>query len=640
MHDNTFFKGNMAVLEQRYPHLAAKVRTGVGSIYRYKIVRSQTGDPNVLVMRDMDSIFLYDNDNPFEYCRAYFEGLNIKFAPLVVFLGLGLGYHLHLFMRFYGERLGTKRIIVFEEDMGLFHLAMQLVDLQQVIGHPDIHLFVGMDPEDAYAQIRKDILPKEGTFAYMKSTKAISLPGHILLSHEYYMRVLGVMKKACCQTMILTGNDPIDSLVGLDNMLRNIKNIVSNPGIRLLFDKFEKRPAVIVGAGPSLNKNIHLLKDITERALVVSCDASFVPLMKRDIRPHIVVTMERTDGTEYFFEDAPDFEGVYLAICPIVRPKGFESFKGKKIIVNRTFSHFDWLGLDKGSLSFGPGVSHMAFEVAEALGCDPIILIGQDLAFAEDGKTHVKEMVFGECDDFYYGDVCEVEGNDGKTVKSSKTWQIFRAYLEEKLTSYQGLCINATEGGAKIRGTKVITFREAIARYCQAEFHPRSVIEESISSCNIDLEAIRDLEQLQSRIGGTLKSIEALIPVFRELHDDARRLHGAVARPFMYQGAELDREALLPIITKFLEVMDSYLNNDDVKDVMLHTLQPLLIWFYNRFNFLPEIYSDADCLLAARIATIKEWLGVVGQLLVLTMDSVDKAATTVTEELRDRYACA
>lgn len=633
MHDTSIFEKNMAILREKHPEIASRVGRHDKDIYKYRVLKAKTGEPNVLIMRDLDHVMLYDNDNPFEHCKAYFEGLNIKSAPIVIFLGFGLGYHLYMFTTFFGDRLGTKKIIIFEEDVGLFRLALEMVDLQNLISHPDIHFFVGDDLEGAYIQIRKKIITEKGAFSFMRSPKVIPLPSHLLLNGEYYLEALNKTKRACRQVMLLAGNDPMDSFLGMDNMLMNIKNIVSTPGINLLFDRFKGMPGVTVASGPSLSKNLHLLKDIRERALIVCCDASLMPLMKRDIRPHIVITMERTDGTEFFYEKVPDFEGIYLAFCPLVRPKTFDSYKGKKFVVNRKFSHFNWLHLDKGTLNFGPSVGNMAFKVAEVLGCDPIIMIGQDLAFAEDGDTHVSEMVFGERDEYYHTNVLEVEGNDGRAVKTSNSWEVFKVHFEEDIEFYGGLCINATEGGAKIRGTTLMTFGEAIKRYCKDEFHPDSIIEEGISNFDKDIGVPKQLEEFRSRTCKTQEKLQSLIKRFRELNEETCLMQREIVHPFMYKGAKIDREALMAITKRGIELMDSYLEDQDVHDIMLHTIQPHIMWFRNKWNSLHEIYSDEDCLRSAQVLMMKEWLGVIGQLFVLTEDSLGKAEKMLVKEI-------
>lgn len=631
--DTALFEKNMSALEAKYPALASRIKVNSIEENRYKVVRSQTEEPNLVVTSDNNFIMLYDNASPYEHCKIFFEGMNVTHGPVVLFLGFGLGYHLFMFMQLYGEKASTQKIIVFEADIAIFQLAMGMIDLSPAITHPDIHFFVGEDPAGVFPQLRKGIL-SERTIPYqLKSVKVVPLPAHILLNNAYYRKVLDTARLASRQIMILAGNDPTDAFVGMDNLLSNAKNIVSNPGINLLKDKFKGRPAVTVAAGPSLEKNMHLLRDIRERAFIISCDASFLPLMKRDIRPHMVVSLERTDGTEKFYESAPDHNGVYLAACPLVRPRVYDSFRGKKLIVYRPFSHFDWFHVDKGALSIGPAVSNMAFKIAEYLGCDPIIMIGQDLAFAEDGDTHAKDMMFGERDEYYYASMIEVEGNDGRPIKTSRTWEIFKAHHEEDISSYKGLCINATEGGAKVRGAQVMNFADAIQTYCGNEFFPEEAIADSIADFEENVNIRKELKAILDRSRETRRALEETINGLLEYRKEIIEIIRDLVHPFMYEGADVDSKRLLSAVGKFVGIVDSFLNDQNVNDIMLHTVQPQLIWFNNRFNHLPEIYTHEDCLHAARIMMIKDWLGVIGQLFVSTIDSLERTEKMIISEL-------
>ena len=633
MPETALAENNLAALNKRYPSVAKRLEDRPFQEGRLRIVRSPSGEPNLIAAHEGRFLMLYDCDQPLLQCQNHLDSLQMKFTPIVVFLGMGLGYHLSLFVRRYAERLGVRKVVVFEQDLDMLRLALRHVDLREVIAHPDVQLIAGDDIESAHLTLRQDVVMDKGAQNFMRGTRIIPLPVSVRMNPDYYRRAVAATKRSFAQMMILAGNDPIDSFLGMDNLLMNIPNIVAHPGIRRLFDRFKGKPAVTVAAGPSLNRNIHLLKELRERALIVCCDASFLPLMKRGIRPHLVVGFERTDGSEFFYEGIPDFDGVYLAICPLVRPRTFESFKGKKIIVSRAFSHFDWLRRDKGTLSIGPCVGNMAYKVSEVLGCDPIIMIGQDLAFASDGDTHVKDMPFGERDEFYHEKILEVEGNDGRPIKTSKAWDIFRIAFEEDIRRNPGQTINATEGGAKIRGATVMTFREAIDRYCREDFFPLSGIEGALSGFEDGLDIQEEFRTYLARIGDTHEKLSDLAHRFRELMAETRRVQQKKLLPFVREGGTLNRVPLEAIAEKFLKLLDGYLTDPDVHDIMLHTVQPHVLWFANKFNVLPDLYDDPDCLLAAQVMMIKDWLGVVGQLFVSTMDALKKAEVLLTGKL-------
>jgi len=638
--DTEIFEKNMSALEAKYPELAAKIKKNSIDENRYKVVHADTGEPNLLVASNDSFIMLYDNASPYEYCKKFFEGMNIAYAPIVILLGFGLGYHLHMFTQLYANKAQVKKIIIFEDDINFFHLAMEMIDFSHVITHPDIHLFIGEDPGALFPQIRKEILAEEGLLYHLRSTKVIPLPANILLNDGYYRKTLDITRMAFRQTMILAGNDPTDSFIGIDNMLGNIKHIVSHPGINQLRDKFKGRPAVTVASGPSLEKNMHLLKNIRDRALIIACDSSFLPLMKRDMRPHIVASLERTAGTGKFYEDVTDVDGIYLAFCPLVQPDVYDSFKGKKIIVYRPFSHFDWFQLDKGALPIGPAVSNMAFAIAEYLGCDPIIMIGQDLAFAEDGDTHVEDMLFGERDEFYFSSMIEVEGNDGRSVKTSRTWEIFKSAHEEDIRYHKGLCINATEGGAKIMGASVMSFAEAIKKYCRNEFFPEAIITDSISDFEKKVNITEELKTLLGRCVETRHALEDTIRILSDFRKEILDVQTNMVRPFMYEGGTVDSGYLLSVSERYLGIMETFLKDRDMYNIMSHTVQPLLVWFTNKINYLREIYSHEDCLHSAQILMIKDGLGVTGQLFVSTIDALERTEQMIIAELEGASSIA
>ncbi|MCG6536843.1 MAG: hypothetical protein L7F78_19590, partial [Syntrophales bacterium LBB04] len=157
------FDKNLSALKEKYPALASKIRKNRIEESRYKIIRAETGEPNLLVASNNSFVMLYDNANPYDYCKILLDGMNIIHAPIIFFLGFGLGYHLHMFTKLYAEKVHGRKIIVFEDDINFFHLAMEMVDFADIIAHPDIHFFVGEAPDTSFPRIRREILPEKGT---------------------------------------------------------------------------------------------------------------------------------------------------------------------------------------------------------------------------------------------------------------------------------------------------------------------------------------------------------------------------------------------------------------------------------------------------------------------------------------------
>lgn len=633
MATNSVFEKNMEVLEKRYPDLATRVREAKDNP-SYKLIQTSKGQPNVLIKKGPDFFVLYDNDDPIMYCDNYLEKLDLKYAPIVVFMGLGLGYHLDRYFKILGEKMGTRQIVVFEKDIELFRLALSVGDFAQIIAQPNIHFFVGESPEETYVRLKTEILSKKDIIIALKSLKVIPLPANMMLEREYYQEILATLKNAARQIMVLTGNDSLDSFFGLENMLKNVKLVYSNPGIDTLYGKFEGRPGVLVAAGPSLNMNVHLLEGLREKALIISCDSSFIPIMKNGIRPHLVASMERTSGIDLFYSSVENFDGIYFVALPMLMPEGIDAFKGKKFIAYRGYSHFNWLEEEKGTLNVGISVANLAFKILLELGCDPIILIGQDLAYAEDGDTHVKDNIYGSrCEHIRNQPVIELEGNDGKPVKSEKLWAIMKNTYEEDIAAYKGTCINATEGGAKILGAKVMPFKDAIEKYCMEMFEPNLILDEAYASFSKNVDMPREMRRIRKKSEESCKILGDFIVEVQEALDMTSQAEKEIIQPFLEEGSEdINMERLTSIEQKFLDLSDTFGKNKMLWDLMSHTLNAYDVCFSNELGFLRDVYSDKECLAMARVKKIKDWFSVVGMFLTLTKDLLEKTETRLEEE--------
>ena len=197
---------------------------------------------------------------------------------------------------------------------------------------------------------------------------------------------------------------------------------------------------------------------------------------------HLVTSLERVIETSYLFEGLTeeDVKDSYLAACPVIVPETYANFPGEKIIVYRNFATFEWLDIKKGILDIGPSAGNMAFKILEFLGCDPIIMIGQDLAITDDLVTHASGFHYGNEKKTNLPNVIEVEGNYQPKVKTRPVYKQFLLHYERDIATYKGTAINATEGGAKIHGTQIMTFQEAIDKYIKEDIDTTAEIKKHL----------------------------------------------------------------------------------------------------------------------------------------------------------------
>lgn len=455
------FKLNMESLKIHRPHIHK-------NISNIKETRYELHEKNnhINLFDKIKGVFVYPND-PMKEITSEFSNMQINNLQLAIFLGFGIGYQIKAFQENLVKKYGTKHIIIIEKDIELFFHALNILDLTSLISNKKVYFIFGNDTKKIRNNIRRLFLKSELAY-YIKSMNFIFYSKIFNLHKEYYLNIAKTIKKTLMHVVHSVGNDPYDSILGLENVLKNIDIIIDNPGIKEFKDKFKNKPAVIVSTGPSLNKNKHHLHKIKDKAVIICPDASLKILLDMGIKPNIVVALERTMGIDKFFKNLnyEDVKDTYFVACPVIKREVYDLYPGPKIIVYRDFDHFRWLGIEKGILEIKSSSGNMAFKIATYLGCNPVTLIGQDLALAENGNTHADGMVLGEKVNGHYDrGLLKVPGNYQKEVVTSNIMYPFIQEYNIDVTEFEGLCINSTEGGAYIEGTKLMPFIEAIDNY-------------------------------------------------------------------------------------------------------------------------------------------------------------------------------
>ncbi|MBQ9511718.1 MAG: motility associated factor glycosyltransferase family protein [Lachnospiraceae bacterium] len=250
------------------------------------------------------------------------------------------------------------------------------------------------------------------------------------------------------------------------NFLRVVKGLSTNSSISKLKEAFAGKdiPAVIVAAGPSLRKNVELLREINDKALIVAVDRAVPVLQEVGIKPHMTASVDAIKSPVFLESElVRDLPVLFYAMGNRATQDAHE---GHLIYFGVGGSFFGIAGLDELLLPYGNvggSVATAIFVCLQQIGVKNIILIGQDLAYAEDMRTHADGAMYNP--DWH--NVEEIPGVNGDMVKSRFDWMSFIQFYEQEMIANPELnVIDATEGGALIRGSKVMTFREAIDTYC------------------------------------------------------------------------------------------------------------------------------------------------------------------------------
>lgn len=248
--------------------------------------------------------------------------------------------------------------------------------------------------------------------------------------------------KISCNTLISFGKQ------FTENLYKNIAHIASKPGILGLKNRFPM-PAVIVSAGPSLDKNVHLLNAMKDKALIIACGSTMSALNHHGVVPHILIA---TDAAHDKDLDVPPET---LLLCPYEGPAPVIARHDYKAFFKTFDCHIKGLpptAVLKQNLS----VSTAGVSLALFMGASKIIWVGQDLAFSGE-QHHASGSV--EADGTEYNTVtinhpsCEIPGYYGGMVQSHTQWRDINEYLAAVIRFFPDTqYYNCTEGGAAIAG--------------------------------------------------------------------------------------------------------------------------------------------------------------------------------------------
>lgn len=341
----------------------------------------------------------------------------------------------------------------------------------------------------------------------------------------------------------------------------------------------------------------------------MSADASLKPLHEWGIRPHIITTVERTPGTEKFFEHISGLEHSVLAVASYTYPQTLTSYPGPLLFMHRKYHFYETLGIDEDCFEMGGTTAHCAFAIARQMGCSPIIFIGQDLSFGPDGLTHAKGCAFGQRQAYALeAEKIEVPANMGGNVMTCSLWlRLLREY-ERTLSDFKGLAINATEGGARIHGTRLMTFREAIDRYCQEEFHPRETMVKFLEGkrASTSPSMIRGrLDKLVQETNKVLQScrgiIDTVFPVLRKVEGSGDNFSGELKKSILKTSDILNKMADHLMSAPLFSAAGEY---------FMSVWVPLLI----EWQVVADRFTDGVWAEAYRLELGEEGFGAIGQL--------------------------
>ncbi len=559
-----------------------------------------------------DNTFLYEN--VIDELNSMLNTYNDKYLlyPVLYFYGFGNGILFKALL----QNKNHQHIVVFEKDIEIIWIMFHILDFSNELQNSRLMV---LNTNKLEIQDYNELCSSKPFFQFSR-IYFLELMSHYY--ERFHEDILGLNKKLAenfKHSIVSHGNDPKDALQGIEQFVYNLPQMITHPSYKELLSKRKgvSDTAIIVSTGPSLTKQLPLLKKYASKATIFCADSSYPILAKHGIKPDYVLSLERIPLTsEFFNNDFGEFDkDIMFIVKSVTHPHTIKYLQKNNrafILVSTYASFIQYLKLDYfGYFNMGKSVANMSYLLTEYLNYKNIILIGQDLAYAKDGFSHTKDYKnLDKHEGHFQRDKgkfqCLAYGGNGK-VESSRIWTMFRLIFENDINYFQKLfnitTYNCTEGGARIEGTiekpflwacenlldkdlnKPFEKLEPLSLNKQNEFLLKAYykVYQSIKHCR-DFSKIlsNDFENIQSIYLSLNEKEEDINLAIEKIDEFKNKLEDIKQMQDLY-------EILGPLLTQFeLNLARIYVLNPKTKE---DAFNKSILWIKEHLEFMELVYG-------------------------------------------------
>ncbi|MCI8669504.1 MAG: motility associated factor glycosyltransferase family protein [Lachnospiraceae bacterium] len=485
MVDNKIFQKNLQALADIFPKMVQQIADYLEGYNpengNANVDSSVNGESIIFVNENGRNWYLNSRYNVAESSRKWAEQYKDK-NRLAVFVlyGLSDGSHIRELLK---NTCETNFILVYEPNIDIFMKTLVNIDISDLIYSQRIVISVNnLNIEAAHEFVTAAI-----DYSKIRLVEYGSLPNYNSIYPEGWVELIRLVKNAV-EVLVLDRNTQISfSHEFITNMLSSFDDLPEQYVINQLKEKFDTCdlsdiPAIIVSAGPSLDKNISELKKAEGKAFIIVADTAMKSVLNAGIIPDLIMTVD-PHKQPYLFAHS---QMIYLpmVVCPQSNKKLWVLHSGKRFYFVDDKSYISdlymrYAHMEVSPLETGGSVANNCFSLAQYCGFKTIILIGQDLAYTNNKKHAVAAFNGADFDKVKSDEkYIEVEDIFGGKILTNKGMEAYLKWFEKQILRYPELkVIDATEGGAKIHGSEIISLKEVIERECVKSLDIKGMIE-------------------------------------------------------------------------------------------------------------------------------------------------------------------
>ncbi len=513
----TMYEKNIKTLADYYPEMDQRIMEARAEQKQVLEIFEETscdGEKILKIKKDGRICYLNGKRNAVEAAQSWVKTLGdlMRDTP-VLMMGIGNFSYLKELAEQTKKRL---TIIIYEPSLQIFLKFLEMTDIRKWMEKHVIIFWVdgldGMDEKNMQGMLGAVL-----RYEMLDHFKHFILPNYETLFSEEAVEFMKVCRDVAVKALTGYQTNRIFAGVMVKNLFSNARYLCDGYKTTQLIEVIPRDiPGIVVAAGPSLDKNIHDLKKAKGKAFIVAVDTAIKPLLRVGIVPDLFAVIDALKPIELVrIEGAQE---IPLLTTLNASPDVLDYHKGMKFFFNESYQFAEKIyqrsGHKEGGVETGGSVATHLFSLLHKIGLNTIILVGQDLAYTND-KSYADGTFQDTMEKVDTSQFIKVEGNYEKEVPTKTDLKIFLDWynmyiegLKERKKDFR--VINATEGGAKINNTEIMTLQEAIAQECSKEV--------DIQECLKKLPPMLDEEARK----WTIEYLQSLSEEFQQVEEKSR----------------------------------------------------------------------------------------------------------------------
>jgi hypothetical protein len=493
----------------------------------------------LFLVKNNEKKYVLSKYNPQKEANRLVDKQEATKETLWIVLGFCLGYTLKEIFKKVGK---DAKILVIEPNEEVLETQLEKTKNEVWKQYPNLVFFSGTN----FTELGKKYL---SILAYSScyNMNVISEETYSTYYVKYYTQVMGSIGEQRAKVVI--NQNTLEDIIKREvvNTVKNRRKLAGRYNFSHHKNKYKDIPALVVSAGPSLEKNIHLIKDF--KGIIICGSRSLEAILKQGVNPDFVTVIDSKESMYYTFKGNTKTD-IPLIVQPGVSNRILEEHQGPQYFVSNEKDLMEGLtGVEIEGLQLGGSVATLCLSAAEYMGCSPVVLIGQDLAYTND-KRYSSDCANNKGENKVNSEFSlmrKIKEYYGGEVYSDYMMLIFLRWIEEFIQKKKHtIYINSTEGGAYIRGAEHISFKEVLEQYASIE---KPNIEHALASVEED-----ELAKIEKNIKVTLNDIQSL----NEYSVKGSRLSSTLLDEYtMYKGV---REHKIQKLLSKLEEIDTSIN--------------------------------------------------------------------------------